>query len=64
MSIDNPRRYYNEAGYGVKNGTLSSRTGKFKYFSSADIGWNWRFLNEEVEAVPAKESEVPQYSEP
>ena len=46
-------------GYGVKNGSLKSATGGFEYFTSADIGWNWRWLNEELEATPVEESELP-----
>lgn len=46
-------------GYGVKNGNLKSTTGNFEYFTSADIGWNWRWLNEELEAIPVEESELP-----
>lgn len=48
-------------GYGVKNGELFSGTGNFRYFSSADIGWNWRWLNESYEAVPASVNELPTY---
>lgn len=47
-------------GCGVKNGILKSTTGNFEYFTSADIGWNWKGLNEELEAVPVEESELPQ----
>lgn len=50
------------AGYGVKNGELFSGTGKFRYFTSADIGWNWRWLNESYEAVPASVDELPTYT--
>lgn len=46
-------------GYGVKNGSLKSAIGGFEYFTSADIGWNWRWLNEELEAIPVEESELP-----
>lgn len=46
-------------GYGVKNGRLKSSTGNFDYFTSADIGWNWRWLNEDLEAVTVDESELP-----
>ena len=49
-------------GYGVKNGELFSGTGNFRYFTSADIGWNWRWLNESYEAVPALVEELPTYS--
>ena len=45
---------------GVKSGKLKSSTGNFEYFTSADIGWNWKGLNEELEAVPVEESELPQ----
>lgn len=48
-------------GYGVKNGELKSPTGNFEYFTTADIGWNWRWLNEELEAVPVNENELPGY---
>lgn len=48
-------------GYGVKNGELFSGTGNFRYFTSADIGWNWRWLNENYEAVPASVDELPTY---
>ena len=46
-------------GNGVKNGILKSPTEGFVYFTSADIGWNWRWLNEELEAVPVEERELP-----
>lgn len=46
-------------GYGVKRGRLKSSTGKFDFFTSADIGWNWRWLNEDLEAVTVDESELP-----
>jgi hypothetical protein len=49
------------SGYGVKKGTLKSATGNFEYFTSADIGWNWRWLNEDLEATAADESELPKY---
>ena len=49
-------------GYGVKQGELFSGTGNFRYFTSADIGWNWRWLNENYEAVPASVPELPTYS--
>ena len=49
-------------GYGVKNGELFSGTGNFRYFTSADIGWNWRWLNESYEAMPASVEELPTYS--
>ena len=45
--------------YGVKTGRLISHTGKFDYFTSADIGWNWRWLNQELTAVTVGESEMP-----
>lgn len=48
--------------YGVKKGNLKSTTGNFEYFTSADIGWNWYYLNEELEAVAVEESELPQYT--
>jgi len=48
-------------GYGVKNGTLKIDNGA-TYFTMSDIGWNWEFLNEEYEAVPVRESELPGYS--
>ena len=48
-------------GYGVKNGNLKSPTGNFEYFTSADIGWNWSYLNTEFEAVLVDESELPGY---
>ena len=46
-------------GYGVKKGILKSPTGDFMYFTSADIGWNWRWLNEDLEAVEVDKSELP-----
>ena len=46
-------------GYGVKKGVLKSPTGDFMYFTSADIGWNWRWLNEDLEAVEVDKSELP-----
>ena len=46
-------------GYGVKNGRLKSSTGKFDYFTSADIGWNWKWLNEDLTAIPIDYSEMP-----
>lgn len=49
-------------GYGVKSGELFSETGNFRYFTSADIGWNWEWLNQEYEAVPASVDELPIYS--
>lgn len=49
--------------YGVKNGNLKSPTGNFEYFTSADIGWNWEFLDSELEAVAAEESELPKLSD-
>lgn len=50
-------------GYGVKNGSLKSATGGFEYLTSADILACWNDLNEELEAVPAEEREVPKYSD-
>ncbi len=47
--------------YGVKKGELLSGTGGFRYFTSADIGWNWEFLNQDYEAVPASVDELPTY---
>lgn len=44
---------------GVKNGVLSSPTAGFRYFTSADIGWNWFYLNENYEAISVEESELP-----
>jgi len=49
--------------YGVKKGNLKSATGGFEYFTSADIGWNWSYLNQELEAIPVEESELPQYND-
>ena len=49
-------------GYGVKDGELFSGTGNFRYFTSADIGWYWRWLNESYEAMPASVEELPTYS--
>ena len=46
-------------GYGVKKGRLVSQTGGFDYFTSADIGWNWRWLNEALISVPADIKELP-----
>lgn len=46
-------------GYGVKNGELISAASHFSYFTSADIGWNWSYLNEEYETVPAEEADLP-----
>lgn len=48
-------------GYGVKSGELFSGTGNFRYFTSADIGWNWEWLNQDYEAVPASVDELPIY---
>ncbi len=48
-------------GYGVKSGELFSETGNFRYFTSADIGWNWEWLNQDYEAVPASVDELPIY---
>ena len=42
---------------GVKNGNLKSSTGKFEYFTRSDIGSYW--FNNELEAVPVEESELP-----
>lgn len=42
---------------GVKNGKLTSSTGNFEYFTSADIGSYW--INIDIEAVPVEESELP-----
>ena len=49
------------SGYGVKNGTLKIDNGA-TYFTMSDIGWNWEILNEEYEAIPVQESELPGYS--
>ncbi len=46
---------------GIKNGILKSPTADFEYFTAADIGWNWAYLNEDYVAVPAMESELPGY---
>ncbi len=46
---------------GVKNGKLKSETGGFEYFTSADIGSYWDGLNDELEAIPVDESELPRY---
>ena len=46
-------------GYGVKNGILKSPTGDFTYFTSADIGWNWQWLNKDLVAVEVDKSELP-----
>ncbi|MDD3368772.1 MAG: hypothetical protein PHP50_07795 [Lachnospiraceae bacterium] len=43
-----------------KQGNLTSTTDNFEYFTSADIGWNWSMLKEELEAIPVDESELPQ----
>ena len=45
--------------YGVKNGILKSPTDGFEYFTSAGIGWNWRWLNEDLVAVEVDKSELP-----
>lgn len=50
-------------GYGVKNGELKSPTDNFEYFTTADIGWNWRWLNEELDTVPVDESELPGFDD-
>lgn len=42
---------------GTKNGKLTSSTGNFEYFISADIGSYWS--NIDIEAVPVEESELP-----
>ena len=42
---------------GVKNGKLKSFTGNFEYFTRSDIGSYW--FNNELEAVPVEESELP-----
>ena len=42
---------------GVKNGKLKSSTGNFEYFTRSDIGSYW--FNNELEAVPVEESELP-----
>lgn len=49
-------------GYGVKDGELFSGTDNFRYFTSADIGWYWKWLNESYEAMPASVEELPTYS--
>ena len=49
-------------GYGVKNGILKSPTVGFEYFTSADIGWNWSWLNKGLEAVVVDKSELPGYN--
>ena len=43
--------------YGVKTGNLKSSTGKFEYFTSADIGAYWSDID--LEAVAVEESELP-----
>lgn len=48
------------SNYGVKKGNLKSTTDNVEYFTSADIGWNWSMLNEELEAISVDESELPQ----
>ena len=47
------------ACYGAKNGNLKSESGGFAYFTSADIGSYWNNLNNELEATPVNESELP-----
>ena len=47
-------------GYGVKNGELCFSPSNHRLFTAADIGWNWRWLNEDLEAVPAGWQELPQ----
>ena len=47
------------ACYGAKNGNLKSESGDFEYFTSADIGSYWNNLNNELEATPVNESELP-----
>ena len=42
---------------GVRNGKLKSSTGNFEYFTRSDIGSYW--FNNELEAVPVEESELP-----
>ena len=42
---------------GVRNGKLKSSTGNFEYFAKSDIGSYW--FNNELEAVPVEESELP-----
>ena len=42
---------------GVRNGKLKSSTGNFEYFTRSDIGSSW--FNNELEAVPVEESELP-----
>ena len=44
-------------GYGIKNGTLKSSTGKFEYFTLADIFGFW--IHIDIEAVAVEESELP-----
>lgn len=44
-------------GYGVKNGEIMSSD--FRCFTSADIGWQWYYLNEHLEALPAEQWELP-----
>ena len=46
---------------GVKNGKLKSETGGFEYFTNVDIGSYWDGLNDELEAIPVNESELPRY---
>lgn len=48
-------------GYGVKKGEILSPTAGFRYFTSADIGWKWFYLNEPLEALPAEAWELPVY---
>ena len=44
---------------GVKKGLLKSPTGHFEYFTSADIGWSWQFLNETLASVTVDKAELP-----
>lgn len=46
-------------GYGVKNGKLISITGDFEYFTNADVGWYWEFLDEKLEAIEVEREELP-----
>lgn len=48
-------------GNGVKNGIIKSKADKLECFSSADIGWNWLYLNESLEATAVEEGELPVY---
>ena len=42
---------------GVNSGKLTSSTGNFEYFTSADIGSYWNDID--LEAVSVEESELP-----